>query len=106
MDRDRAKEKRKIHGKALGCLGRKNQVRVMMNAIVKNDYFENFILFCILVSAVIIAADGSNTDKSTTLWKVLAKIDLSLVIVFTIEMILKWGALGLYCESPEAYFKD
>ena len=87
-------------------MGPKNPLRIFLTKIVKADWFENLILFCILLSSIIIALDGPTSDKSTDLWKALDAVDTVLVLIFSVEMFMKWGALGLYCESPEAYFKD
>ena len=70
--------------------------------IVENTYFTNFILFAILWSSIMLAmetptfpAEGSNAATA------FLAIDITFTIVFTIEMVPQWMALGL-----GGYFKQ
>ena len=40
------------------------------------------------------------------MWDILDLVDLVFVIIFTVEMLLKQVAFGLYMESGQTYFKN
>jgi hypothetical protein len=103
-------EKKTLLGNACGFLGPDNGFRKNCNFIARNDYFEGFILFCIIASSILLVVDGPSVDKSSEkakkIWKVLDGVDVTFVVIFTVEMVLKMCAFGIYSESEQTYFKN
>ena len=96
------KEGNPIESDATGASGPWGYMGSEWVKIVENTYFTNFILFAILWSSIMLAmetptfpAEGSNAATA------FLAIDITFTIVFTIEMVLQWMALGL-----GGYFKQ
>lgn len=68
-------------GRALCCLYPRNKFRVLMDRIAFSSYFENFILFVILVSCITLAADEPDLDPNSSLAKVSIRLS---VLVFAL----------------------
>jgi hypothetical protein len=80
------------------CMGRTNPLRVLSVRIIVNPKFENFILFLIGFSSILLALDEPSValDKTTTLYKFLYYSDFVLTGLFVIEMSLKIIAMGFF----------
>lgn len=110
-----ALEKATLHGNAFGCLDTNNGFRRICNGIARHNIFEGFILFCIIASSILLVLDGPSACKNNPakfdqgckdMWAVLDLVDVVFVVIFTIEMVLKMVAFGLYPESDQTYFKN
>jgi voltage-dependent calcium channel L type alpha-1D len=95
----------KLHGVSLGYFPEDSVFRRKCMKIVRHPYFESFILFCIIFSSILLACDGPTNDSSTIVWRVMAYLDFSFIIIFTIECSLKIVVQGFYF-CPEGYLKD
>ena len=72
-----------------------NPFRVQVTKIVQSRYFENFILFVILVNCILLALDEkSPTFEDSETYKVIDTAEYVFIVIFSIEMILKMIALG------------
>jgi hypothetical protein len=67
-------------------------------------------LVSIIISSLLLAIDGPTADKTSEqgkiIWGVIDQVDFAFVIIFTVEAALKLVAVGLYCESKDAYLNS
>ncbi|XP_006869194.1 PREDICTED: sodium channel protein type 11 subunit alpha-like [Chrysochloris asiatica] len=62
--------------------------------IVKHSWFENFIIFVILLSSGALVFEDSRLESKTTIKTLLCTMDLIFTNIFILEMCLKWVAFG------------
>ncbi|KAL5273022.1 hypothetical protein ACFFRR_000036 [Megaselia abdita] len=89
---------------ALFMFSSKNRFRVFCHWISNNSYFTNFMLFCIMFSSGMLAAEDPLDSKSDTNL-ILMKFDYFFTTVFTIELLLKVIAYGLVLH-PGAFMRS
>ena len=69
-------------------------------------YFENFILFTILLSSILIGIDNPLNDPDSLRQRIIRVVDSIFTFIFLLEAIIKIIALGFYLENnfenPEA----
>ena len=83
-----------------------NPFRVQVTKIVQSRYFENFILFVILVNCILLALDEkSPTFEDSETYKVIDTAEYVFIVIFSIEMILKMIALG-FVVGQGTYLRD
>nr|XP_016928398.1 sodium channel protein 60E isoform X5 [Drosophila suzukii] len=70
------------------------RVRTAVLAVVDTPAFEWFVLVLIFASSITLCFEDINLDKNKTLKRVLYWINFSFCLIFVVEMILKWLALG------------
>ena len=103
---NRIKPYRTNGGNSLFIFGPENPFRVLVCKIVKNPFFDRFILFCILLSSVFMAMeDPKAKEKSTLEWSA----DVTFAVLFFFEMLLKVVAFGFLFggKDPDPpYLKD
>lgn len=87
-------------GDALWIFGQHNQIRVLLTNLVVNPWFENFIIFCIAASSVILAFDSPRTpsDALTVIGDVFSAI-------FVFECAAKITAFGFFLHRG-SYLRD
>jgi hypothetical protein len=90
-----------LHGKSLGCLSVDNPVRVAVFRIIKNKYFESFILLVIVVSTVLLCYSDPNYSPE---W--LESVGYVITAIFLVECVFKMIALGFWKESKHTYLSD
>uniref|UniRef100_H2ZPU7 Sodium channel protein n=1 Tax=Ciona savignyi TaxID=51511 RepID=H2ZPU7_CIOSA len=78
------------------------EIRRFVNKIIIHKYFENFVIFCILISTVTLAMEDIHIDKRPAMKRVVQIVDIFCCIFFTIEMLMKWIGKGLksYFTNP------
>uniref|UniRef100_F7AUQ0 Sodium channel protein n=1 Tax=Ciona intestinalis TaxID=7719 RepID=F7AUQ0_CIOIN len=78
------------------------EMREFMHKIIIHRYFENIVIFCILLSTVTLAMEDIHIDKRPAMKKVVHIIDIFCCIFFTVEMLMKWIGKGLrsYFTNP------
>lgn len=76
-------------GMSLCCLSVENPVRAFCIAVANNAWWERFILFCIIVSTVVMAMSSPvwYPEKSEG-FKILEQIDFVTNCIFTVEMFI------------------
>ena len=103
-------ERKLLLGYSFGILPPTNPFRMFCASWARNPYWESFILASIIISSLILAIDGPTADKTSVqgkqIWGVIDRVDLAFVVIFTLEATLKLVAVGLYCESKDAYLKS
>ncbi|XP_050730127.1 sodium channel protein 60E-like isoform X4 [Eriocheir sinensis] len=70
------------------------RVRQMCLYVVDSPYFEWVVLILIFASSVTLCFEDVHLDSKTELKEVLSYLNLAFAILFTIEMFVKWIALG------------
>lgn len=91
-------------GWAFFVLGPKNPLRVLLTEVLANKWFERFILFCIIVSSLLLAFDTPR-DPNPDLVDALHYFDIVFTAIFAAEMVMKVIALGLAFHKG-AYLRD
>eukprot|EP01083_Nonionella_stella_P005220 15136_1 len=86
-------------------LGADNKFRVAVVQLLSNDWFERFVLLLIFLSAVFLALDEPRIDKNGFLFTFLFYADWVVTFLFTIEMILKQIAMGVFMHRG-SYFRN
>jgi len=92
-----------ISGHSLKCLGHTNHFRIICHEFCHHRYFNNVILFSILISSACLAFEGPT--MSADLKSDLLVLDRIFTYIFTVEMCLKVIALG-FVNTRYAYLKD
>ncbi|XP_065601047.1 sodium channel protein type 5 subunit alpha-like [Cyrtonyx montezumae] len=64
--------------------------------IVKHSWFENFIIFIIVLSSAALAFEDIHLEKRKTVRRLLEYADKVFTYIFIMEMLLKWVAYGLH----------
>ena len=89
---------------SLGFMGPDNRLRQWCNNIITNYWFDQFILFCIVVSSILLAVEDYR-DPDNERNKVIFYFDVAFTTIFLIEMFLKIIALGLVAHKG-AYLRN
>eukprot|EP00163_Fabomonas_tropica_P029147 TRINITY_DN6158_c0_g1_i1.p1 TRINITY_DN6158_c0_g1~~TRINITY_DN6158_c0_g1_i1.p1 ORF type:complete len:1884 (+),score=375.64 TRINITY_DN6158_c0_g1_i1:93-5654(+) len=94
-----------LHGKLFWIMGPNNPLRVFLSRIILHRYFETFIIFMILLSAVMLAIEYPGLDDDSTLGQVVRISDYVFVALFSFEAVSKILVLGLAFHRG-AYFRS
>ncbi|XP_013387533.1 sodium channel protein type 4 subunit alpha B isoform X2 [Lingula anatina] len=78
-------------------------IRCKAYQLVEHNYFETFIIICIIMSSMALAVEDYYLKDRPTLQLVLEIFDKFFTIVFVIEMIVKWLAFGLHKYFTDAW---
>ncbi|XP_076808311.1 sodium channel protein type 3 subunit alpha-like isoform X3 [Clavelina lepadiformis] len=70
------------------------KLRVFMHTVIHHRYFDNLVIFCILLSSVTLALEDIHLKSRPAMKHVLNRIDIFCCIFFTIEMLMKWIGHG------------
>ena len=82
-----------------GLKGKFKMVHKYLRALVNSRPFDHSMLICVLVNTAILAMDGLFYDQTTV--DLLDNFNLSLTMIFTVEMALK-----LSTETPKRFLSD
>ncbi len=83
-----------------------NRIRNLIHQVVKNQKFEYFIIFCIILSSVILTLDNPLDDPDSTYKSYLKGLDYSVTTVFGIEAFLKIIAFGFIINGRTSYLRS
>nr|XP_039249115.1 sodium channel protein type 4 subunit alpha B-like [Styela clava] len=72
----------------------RNCLQIKMNNVVQHWIFETFIIFCIMCSSIALVFEDVNLPKKPLLKSVLEVFDKIFMVIFFIEMIMKWIGFG------------
>ncbi|GAB6019017.1 hypothetical protein CHUAL_000648 [Chamberlinius hualienensis] len=78
-------------------------LRNNMFRLIENKYFETFIIIMILLSSLALALEDKHIDQKPVLRDILTNMDRVFTIVFFIEMLIKWIALGFQTYFTNAW---
>eukprot|EP00613_Pedinella_sp_CCMP2098_P008916 CAMPEP_0171677750 /NCGR_PEP_ID=MMETSP0990-20121206/55239_1 /TAXON_ID=483369 /ORGANISM="non described non described, Strain CCMP2098" /LENGTH=580 /DNA_ID=CAMNT_0012264227 /DNA_START=113 /DNA_END=1852 /DNA_ORIENTATION=+ len=92
-------------GKSLGVFEVDDPFRRKCMWVARHPKFEAFILASIIISSIMLAAQGPTADKKLPFWVGMAYVDFLFIVIFAVECALKIVVQGfLFC--PDAYLKD
>lgn len=94
----------RLEGSALFCLGPKNNLRLTLRDLCRNQNFDNFILACILISSAALAVEEPGQDESVL--QLIDTLDLIFTIAFISEMLLKIATLNFIFGAKNAYLRN
>lgn len=97
--------KRKGTNAKICCFSENFFLVAFSRKMIRHPWFDRFILALIIISSMLMAIDGPETEENKNLSLGLFIIDVVFTILFTIEVILKIQALGIVCH-PTAYMRD
>jgi len=80
-----------------------NPVRVWCNGIWPQPWFDNSIMFVILVNSICMAMERPEIKDGSTERNVLDGLGYAFNLIFSVEMIIKWIGMGVYWNdnNPE-----
>ena len=73
--------------------------------LVSNRFFERWMLFCIALSSILVAVQQPQWDATHPTYPAFKICDAIFAAIFTLEMVLKCIAFGLFREE-QAYLRD
>ena len=100
-----ASDIRPMHGKSLFCLLETSEIRKMCWTIVTKTWFDNIVIFLVIVTAISLAVTTPFDDPAGKKIQILYYIDSSVLGIFTLECILKIIAFG-FIATKTAYIRD
>jgi hypothetical protein len=93
----------KLAEKSVFCLTKENCFRMIMVNIYMHPWFDNFIVFLILVNSLFLGIyDYTDVDNKTNLNKFVTATDPFFTIAFLIECVIKVIAMG-FCYDEGSY---
>jgi len=95
-----------LTGTSLFCLGPQNSFRLAVRRFVENKWFQNIILFLIIVSTVTLALDTPLDDPNGQKLVILEKIDYFMTAAFTLEAMVKIIASGFMFAGKKSYIRE
>eukprot|EP00756_Hemistasia_phaeocysticola_P064797 Hpha_TRINITY_DN8075_c0_g2::TRINITY_DN8075_c0_g2_i1::g.140181::m.140181 len=96
---------RTFQGKALFCLATTNPLRYLCIGAVTHPWFDNFVLFLILVNTVFLVIDDPLADPNSTTVEISEKTDVVFLALFSAECAVKIIAMG-FVRDKYAYLRD
>jgi Ion transport protein len=94
-----------LHGRSLWIFENTNCIRVLCARIVSWYYFDNLIVFIIIISTVNLSLDSPLNDPNSTYSNVNNYIDYSITAIFTLEALLKIVVHGFLINGSESYLR-
>lgn len=85
-----------LKGVSLWMFDDQNPVRHFSALVVDHPYFDRMVLMLIIVSSVLLAVDTPFLDPKSDLKAFLNVMDVIMTVLFSLEMIFKFLAMGLY----------
>jgi hypothetical protein len=83
-----------------------NAFRLKVSKIVNSTYFENFILFLIVLSSILLAIEDPLDNPSSNFNKILFGIDIAINVQFGVEAIMKIVSFGFLLTGETAYIRN
>lgn len=87
-------------------MSEKNSFRVMCSKIVGHENFDNFVLFLILASTLLLAIEDPFEFPGSKKKVILDKLDYILSFIFLFELLIKVVVYGFAFNGPDSYMRD
>ena len=103
------KPKRKpltVTGRSLWIMSPENKLRKCSVAIVGHHNFDNFILFLIFFSTIMLMMETPLDNPNSERADILFYIDMVVTVIFTIELVLKVIVLGFAFNGKDSYIRN
>lgn len=97
---------RKYKGKSMGYFAVEHPVRRFCFAVVDDKQFEYVILPFIVISSFTMIFESPKAMEDASLASMLEGMDMLFTVIFTLEMLMKLIAFGVYFGDDGAYFRD
>lgn len=103
------------HGYAFFIFNEANPIRMGARFIMEKEVqagdtkinvFDNFILFCIIISTICMMTDSNLSDPADVVIRITRTVDTVFAITFVIEMFVKLIGLGAFFGGRDVYFKS
>lgn len=94
------KNKIKLEGKSLGIFTSQNRFRSLLSSILINKVFESFILFCVILSSILMIFDSPLQDQQSKIIIVANYVNIVVTAVFVFEFLFKAIVFGLISNGP------
>eukprot|EP00947_MAST-08B_sp_MAST-8B-sp1_P003925 g3925.t1 len=96
-----------ISDRSIFVFGPKNPIRRGATWLVNKPWFDNTILFLIVISSITLAIDNPLNNPNSDMATVLKYIDVVMTTLFTLEMLLKIVVRGFVLRPfPQAYLHE
>ena len=82
-----------------------NGFRKICRNIVGHQHFDTFILLLIAFSTILLTLESPLADPQGQRQRVLAKIDVVVSAIFTVELLLKVVVYGFVLNGPDSYLR-
>lgn len=96
-------EESPIQGKSLYLFDSDIYLRHFLFKIVSHPKYDAVIVFCILISSILLALDTPTLDPNGTSKKAIYWIDFATIVVFTLEFIIKIITFGFFLNGKYSY---
>ena len=103
---EQEKEEIKLEGRSLCLFKSNNPIRLGLAVILKNTYYEFFIIILIIGSSVILAIDDPLSERNIKEQSILYTIDISITSVFIFEAAMKIVTLGFLFNGKNSYLRS
>ena len=95
-----------LYGNSCWILGEQNWFRIKCSLIVRHKHFDNFVLFLILFSTILLAIEDPYEKPGTVKVAVMEKLDLILSFTFLFELLIKVVVLGFAFNGELSYMRN
>lgn len=87
-----------------GTMPPASRLRLRFIWMVEQRWFDNITLTVIVVNSLVLAVQGPPDNPDSPIPKALAPaVELTFTIIFTIEMLIKVVAMGLFCHRARTH---
>lgn len=93
-------------GKTLFVFGPQNYIRQILALVVDHPVCDNLVTLLIIISTLFLIIDNPFLDPESNLKKFLNVMDMVMTTLFTMEMVSKMIAMGLWLPKESAYLRN
>lgn len=98
--------KNRTYGRSCGLFGPHNKLRLCCKSIVELKYYDFAVMILIGISTVLLILENPLEDQKGEKAQTLAKIDIVMTVIFTIECTVNIIVLGFLFNGSTSYLKD
>jgi Ion transport protein len=95
-----------VVGRSLSYIPEDSKVRMFIHKMLTNPIFDYFIIMVIITSSIQLALDKPNLNPNSKEKTVLYWIDISAILIFTLEFSFKTIAYGFVFNGRDSYLRD
>ena len=95
-----------LEGKSLFFLSQKNCFRIMVARVVKQQWFDSFILILILFASILLTLENPLDNPDGMKITVIKYLDIVATSFFVLEMVLKVITFGFIFNGKESYLRS
>uniref|UniRef100_A0A7S3R2M3 Ion transport domain-containing protein n=1 Tax=Dunaliella tertiolecta TaxID=3047 RepID=A0A7S3R2M3_DUNTE len=95
-----------LRGNSLFCLRPSNPFRIFCARVTSHRWFEAFIIGVVICSCVLLSFETLSLDPNSSRGKAVHNLDRAVTAIFTIEVIMKVIAFGLFFNGSRSYLRS